>query len=122
MEKKDYSQRQGKDFTPEEKAEIVTRAKQIGTRRAAEEFGISYWVVKYLRYYDKGTPVEGRSRVKKTATEKVTEKMKIKKADNKNIFSDRALKYDISALMSENEILKERSFKCEDRAIKRDNI
>lgn len=45
--------RQAKDFTDEEKNAIITRAKEIGTRRAAEEFGLTYWVVKYLRYHNK---------------------------------------------------------------------
>ena len=45
--------RQAKDFTDEEKTAIIARAKEIGTRRAAEEFGLTYWVVKYLRYHNK---------------------------------------------------------------------
>lgn len=45
--------KQAKDFTDEEKVAIIIKAKQIGDKKAAEEFGTTYWVVKHLRKHYK---------------------------------------------------------------------
>ena len=41
------------NLTSEEKEKIVARSKEIGMKKAAEEFGISYYAVRYMRYYEK---------------------------------------------------------------------
>ena len=40
-------------FTAEEKAKIVARSKEIGMKKAAEEFGITQYSLRHMRYYDK---------------------------------------------------------------------
>ena len=46
------------NLNAEEKEKIVARAKKVGTRKAAEELGMTYYQVRYLRYYDKKKPVK----------------------------------------------------------------
>ena len=41
------------NLNAEEKEKIVARAKKVGTRKAAKELGMTYYQVRYLRYYDK---------------------------------------------------------------------
>ena len=45
--------KQAKDFTDEEKVAIIIKAKQMGDKKTAEEFGTTYWVVKHLRKHYK---------------------------------------------------------------------
>ena len=45
-------------FTIAEKEKIVARSKEIGIKKVSEEFGISYYAVRYMRYYDKKKPAK----------------------------------------------------------------
>ena len=63
------------NLTPEEKAKIVARSKEIGMKKAAEEFGISYYAVRYMRYYEKKHP--GKKKEMPPETENIILKEKL---------------------------------------------
>ena len=72
-----------KDFSPEERAEIIAKAKEVGTAKAANEFGIKARLITYWRHQEKKKATKQSKPLKGT-----TAKGKASKLDRKKVVKD----------------------------------